>query len=146
MRALLALAVLVALGASAQTVILYDDGTQYTVSDSEHVYVSYYSKLYQLKTYSKGDVFFKKIVPSQKRDYVPVVEPNGAVGSHEWCESYEPWAEGLTFAMISWQQACDINNDGEYNMCDYYEPTGLASFAEIEWQNKCNNGEPWDGS
>ena len=59
MRALLALAVLVALGATAQTVILYDDGTQYTVSDSEHVYVSYYSKLYQRNTYSKGDVFFK---------------------------------------------------------------------------------------
>lgn len=132
--------------ASAQTVILYDDGTQYTVSESEHVYVSNYSKLYQLKTYSKGDILLNKVVPSQKRDYVPIVEPNGAVGSHEWCESYEPWSEGLTFSQVHWQQACDINGDGEYNLCDYYEPTGLASFAEINWQEQCNSGEPWDGS
>jgi hypothetical protein len=132
--------------ASAETVILYDDGSQYTVSSSEHVYVSNYSKLYQLKTYSKGDIKLNQVLPSDKRDYVPVVEPAGAVGSHEWCESYEPWSEGLTFAMVSWQRSCDVNNDGEYNICDWYEPTGIPTFQEFEWQDRCNDGKPWDGS
>jgi hypothetical protein len=137
---------LVALGATAETVILYDDGSQYTVKDSEHVYVSNYRKLYQMKQYSKGDIKLNKVLPSDKRDYVSVVEPAGAVGSHEWCESYEPWSEGLTFTMVSWQLGCDVNDDGEYNMCDYYEPTGIPSFEEMEWQDRCNDGEPWDGS
>ena len=146
MRALIALTALVALGATAQTVILYDDGTQYTVKDSEHVYVSNYRNLYQLKQYSKGDIKLNKVLPSDKRDYVAAVEPVGAVGSHEWCESYEPWSEGLTFTQVHWNIACDINGDGEYNMCDYYEPTGISTFEELEWQDKCNDGEPWDGS
>jgi hypothetical protein len=137
---------LVALGATAETVILYDDGSQYTVKDSEHVYVSNYRKLYQMKQYSKGDIKLNKVLPSDKRDYVSAVEPVGAVGSHEWCESYEPWSEGLTFTQVNWNLACDVNGDGEYNMCDYYEPTGIPSFEEMEWQDRCNDGEPWDGS
>ena len=35
--------------------------------------------------------------------------------------AYEPWSEGLTFAMIQWQRACDTNNDDVYDICDYYE-------------------------
>ena len=146
MRAFLALAALFAFGASAQTVILWDDGTQYTVKDGEHVYISDHRKLYVLKQYSKGDIKLTKVSPSDKRDYVRAFEPAGSVGSHEWCESYEPWGEGLTFDMVSWQVGCDVNSDGEYNMCDYYEPTGIPSFEEIEWQDKCNDGNPWDGS
>lgn len=144
-RIALGLVGLFALGAMAQTVILYDDGTQYTVDASEHVYVSNYRKLYQLKQYSKGDIQLNKVLPSEKRDYVPVVEPSGAVGSHEWCESYEPWSEGLTFAMVSWQIGCDVNSDGQYDMCDWYEPTGIPSFEELEWQDRCNDGQAWDG-
>ena len=48
--------------------------------------------------------------------------------------------------MVQRQRACDTNNDGVYDICDYYEPTGQPTFEEIEWQNQCNDGEPWDGS
>ena len=70
----------------------------------------------------------------------------GGVGTPEWCETYIPWSEGLTFNMITWQRQCDVTNDGVYDMCDYYEPTGISSFEELEWQDRCNNGMPWDGS
>jgi hypothetical protein len=138
---------LVALGATAQTVILYDDGSQYTLKNNEKIYVTTYSKLYQLQQYGQGDFKLNKILPSAGRDHV-YVEPSGqgALGSRQWCETYIPWSEGLSFDMIAWQRSCDINGDGEYNMCDYYEPTGISTFEELEWQDKCNDGEPWDGS
>jgi hypothetical protein len=133
--------------ASAETVILFDDGLQYTLSESEKVYVSNYSKLYYLKQYSKGDIKLTQISPTTKRDHVPVeTGAIGAIGSHEWCESYIPWSEGLTFNMVSWQRHCDVNSDGDYNICDWYEPTGIPTFQEFEWQDRCNDGKPWDGS
>lgn len=42
-----------------------------------------------------------------------------------------------TFGYISWQQICDTNNDGEYSICDYYEPTGNATFADIQYNKQC---------
>lgn len=132
--------------ALAQTVILFDDGLQYTLEQNEKVYVSNYSKLYRMQTYSKGDVKLTKVSPTIKRDYVPVeTGAEGSVGSREWCESYIPWSEGLTFDMVAWQRQCDVTSDGVYDMCDYYQPTGISSFEEIEWQNRCNDGMPWDG-
>lgn len=133
--------------ASAQTVILFDDGLQYTLGENEKVYVSNYSKLYQMQTYSKGDVKLTQILPTTKRDYVPVeTGAQGGVGSPQWCETYIPWSEGLTFDMVTWQRHCDVTNDGVYDMCDWYEPTGIPTFEEFEWQDRCNDGKPWDGS
>lgn len=142
-----AVAALFAVFVSAQTVILFDDGLQYTLGENEEVYVSNYSKLYQMQTYSKGDVKLTQILPTTKRDYVPVeTGAVGSVGSHEWCESYIPWSEGLTWDMITWQKTCDTNKDGAYNICDWYEPTGRATFEELEWRDRCNDGKPWGGS
>lgn len=42
-----------------------------------------------------------------------------------------------TFGYISWQQICDTNNDGEYSICDYYEPTGGATFADVQYNKQC---------
>jgi hypothetical protein len=137
----------VALAATAQTVILYDDGSQYTVADNEKVYVSDYSRLFKKRENSHGTITLTSVYPNADRDYVPVeTGAEGAVGSNQWCESYEPWSEGLTFDMIAWQRSCDVNGDGEYNICDWYEPTGIATFEELEWRDKCNDGKPWDGS
>jgi len=132
--------------ASAQTVILYDDGSQYTVQDNEKVYVSHYSKLYYTKAYSRGDILFHLTLPNTKKDHVYVETGGvGVIGSAQWCESYIPWSEGLTFDMIAWQQVCDVTNDGVYDMCDYYEPTGILSFEELQWQDQCNGGEAYSG-
>jgi len=131
---------------SADTVILYDDGSQYTVKDNEKVYVSHYSKLYYTKAYSRGDILFHLTLPNTKKDHVHVETGGvGVIGSAQWCESYIPWSEGLTFNMVTWQRQCDINNDGAYDMYDYYEPTGILSFEEIEWQDRCNDGKVYSG-
>ena len=75
------------------------------------------------KATAKGDVKLTKVSPTTKRDHVPVeTGAQGGVGSPEWCETYIPWSEGLTFNMVTWQRHCDVTNDGVYDMCDYYEP------------------------
>ena len=127
----------------ADTVINYDDGSTYTLGESEKIYISS-GKLFSKRTYSKGDVYFTLQAEHGGRDYV--AQPTDGLTGHEWCAAYVPWSEGLTFGMVQWQRACDTNNDGVYDMCDYYEPTGAATFEELEWQDKCNDGNPWDGS
>jgi len=119
MRKLLALSVLFSLGASAQTVINYEDGSTYTLSDGEEIYVSTEnSALFKRQIMRNKDTFFRVQKPWAKRDYVPQETDDLAVGSHEWCKAYIPWSEGLTFDMISWQRACDTNNDGVYDEND----------------------------
>ena len=145
MKYLLVLTALFSMSVSSATVINYDDGSTYTVGEREKIYIST-GKLFSKKNYSNGNVFFTSQVEHAGRDHVPQPTDGLALGSHDWCEAYEPWSEGLTFYMISWQRACDTNSDGIYDMCDYYEPTGSATFEELEWQDKCNEGRPWDGS
>ena len=201
----------------AQTLISYEDGSTYTLEENEVIYVAPQStKLFTLQTYSKGDVYFRKQAPWANRDYVAQPTDGFAEGSHEWCKVYEPWSEGYTFAMqtfqrycdtnnddkygcgdekfdasddsdvclttsettgstgtaqstgsftdvdeygfsqacadfdtdqqatfgyISWQQICDTNNDGEYSICDYYEPSGSATFADIQYNKQCLNND-----
>ena len=127
----------------ADTVINYDDGSTYTLGEREKIYVST-GKVFDKKNYKNGNVFFTNRAEHGRRDYV--AQPTDGLTGHEWCMAYEPWSEGLTFAMIQWQRACDTNNDDVYDICDYYEPTGAATFEEIEWQDRCNDGKPWDGS
>ena len=105
-------------GISAETVINYDDGSTYTLKEGQEIYISTQnSTLFKRKLYKSKDTYFTAQEPWAKRDYVP--DPDGtddlAVGSHEWCKAYVPWHEGLTFDMISWQRACDTNNDGVYD-------------------------------
>ena len=72
----------VVLSATAQTVILFDDGLQYTLDPNEKVYVTNYSKLYQMQSYSRGDVKLTQVLPTTKRDYVPVeTGAQGGVGA-----------------------------------------------------------------
>jgi len=119
MRKLLALSVLFSLGASAQTVINYEDGSTYTLEDNEEIYISTpNSTLFKRKLYANKNTYFTAQKPWAKRDYVPQETDDLAVGSHEWCKAYIPWSEGLTFDMISWQRACDTNNDGVYDEND----------------------------
>ncbi len=125
------------------TVINYDDGSTYTVGEKEKIFIST-GKLFAKKNYKNGSIYFTNQVEHTKRDYV--AQPHDGLTGHEWCVAYEPWSEGLTFAMVQWQRACDINSDGVYNICDYYEPTGSATFEELEWQDRCNDGKPWDGT
>jgi hypothetical protein len=124
--------------AFSQTVILYEDGSQYTLGHGEHIYISIYDTLYQKKQYNKGDYYVRNY-PSEKRDYVPSYENTSEVGSQEWCESFDTSAS-FSFATISWDRYCDINDDGQYDMCDWYEPTGIMTFQEIEYQKQCTNG------
>jgi len=108
-------------GIGAETVINYDDGSTYTLEENQEIYISTpNSALFKRQLMKNKDTFFRVQEPWAKRDYVP--DPNGTddmvVGSHEWCVAYKPWHEGLTFNMISWQRACDTNNDGKYGCGD----------------------------
>lgn len=125
MRAVLFL-LLVPFLAQAETVINYDDGSTLTLEEGEQVY-AVKGKLYQQRSYSNGKTIqFKVIPPTERRDYVPQPQDPYPIGSVAWCESYVPWSEGLTFDMISWQRACDTNNDGAYVFCDDYTPTSQS--------------------
>ena len=128
----------------AEPVILYDDGSQYTVEDGEHVYVSNYSRLYHLQQYTKGDIQLRKVLPWAGRDQV-YVENSNPMGTREWCEAHDLHANGYTFDDQVWYRSCDINDDGVYDLCDYYQPTGISTFEEIEWQDRCNDGNPFSG-
>lgn len=124
--------------------IVYKDGDVYTVKENENVFLSTQSNLWSYHPYSKS-VQFKKQWPTEKFDKpLPPVNPN-PVGSRQWCEAHVPYANGYTFADQAWDRHCDTNNDGTYNICDYYEPTGVPTFEEFEWQDRCNDGKPWDG-
>jgi len=108
-------------GIGAETVINYDDGSTYTLEENQEIYISTpNSALFKRQLMKNKDTFFRVQEPWAKRDYVP--DPDGTddmvVGSHEWCVAYKPWHEGLTFNMISWQRACDTNNDGKYGCGD----------------------------
>ena len=149
MKYLLIVVALFTTSAIAETVINYDDGSTLTLTEDEQIMVTK-GKLYRKQTYSIGKTIqFKEFPETTRRDYVEVdngTDPEDTVGSHEWCEAYIPWSEGLTFNMVAWQRACDTNGDGVYNQCDYYEPTGAATFEEQAWEDQCNDGNPWDGT
>ena len=106
--------------AYAETVINYPDGSTYTLEAEERVYVEKPQNLFTKREYSNGNVTFRSAVPNQKRDYVepPDNGSEGEVGSHEWCSTYIPWSEGLTFTMVWWQRVCDTNDDGVYDQND----------------------------
>ena len=117
MKYLLAALFLFSSAVFSQTVIEYDDGSTYTLEDTENVFVSTRS-LFTKKTYSNGAVNFTPIEANTKRDYVASPTDGIEVGSTEWCKAYVPWSEGLSFNMIWWQRACDTNSDGEFGEGD----------------------------
>lgn len=121
MRAVLFL-LLVPFLAQAETVINYDDGSTYTLGDKEKIYITK-GKLFSKKSYNNGNVYFTFQKEHTKRDYVPQPQDPYAIGTVQWCETYVPWSEGLTFDMISWQRFCDTDNDGDYVFCEDYTPT-----------------------
>jgi hypothetical protein len=108
-----------AAGSSAQTVINYEDGSTYTLTDGQEIYISGENvTLFKRQILSNKDTIFRAQKPWGKKDYVPEPEDEFTVGSHEWCKAYEPWSEGLTFDMITWQRFCDSDNDGKYGCGD----------------------------
>jgi len=125
MKYLLAFIALMPLTVLGATVINYDDGSTYTLKEGEKIYISK-SKLFKQKNYTNGNVHFTLQKEHSARDYV--ADPDGTddmeVGSHEWCQAYVPWHEGLTFDMIWWQRGCDSNGDGVYDENDNKWPDG----------------------
>ena len=136
--------------AMSETLISYDDGSTYTVSENEEVYVApKNTRLFTLQSYAKGDVYFRVQAPWAKRDYVAPVTTTGSTGSFtdvddagfsQACADFDT-SVGFTFGYVYWDQICDTNDDGEYNICDYYEPTGGATFADIQYTKQCSSSD-----
>ena len=127
MKRLLALIALTSFTSAAMgvTVVNYDDGSTYTLKDGQEIYISNQnSPLFKRRVMKNKDTYFYAQDPWTARDYVSGPTDGLQIGSHPWCEAYDPWHEGLTFDMISWQRACDTNNDGIYNEEDENWPSG----------------------
>ena len=106
-------------GISATTVINYDDGSTYTLTEGQEIYISNEaSTLFKRRILNNKDTFFTAQDAWTTRDYVPEPTDTMDPGSHGWCKVYAPWSEGLTFDMILWQRACDTDNDGKYGCGD----------------------------
>jgi hypothetical protein len=118
-RLLLAALALSTAQASAETVINFDDGSTYTLTEGQEIYISTSnSAFFKRKLFKNKNTYFIAQEPWSKRDYVPQPEDEFAVGSHEWCQAYVPWSEGFTFNMQTWQRHCDSNGDGVYDEND----------------------------
>tara|TARA_R100000734_G_C3274259_1_gene69425 strand:- start:25 stop:426 length:402 start_codon:yes stop_codon:yes gene_type:complete len=106
-----------AAGISAETVINFDDGSTYTLTDGQEIYISK-GALFNRKIMGNKDTFFRVEKPWASRDFVPTAIDDMQPGSHAWCKAYVPWGEGLTFDMVLWQRSCDTDNDGKYGCGD----------------------------
>lgn len=105
--------------ASAETVINYDDGSTYTLTEGQEIYISTPSSaLFKRQVMGNKDTFFRVQRPWVTRDYVPTPADDYAVGSHDWCQAFVPWSEGLTFNQQAWDRYCDTSNDGVYGPDD----------------------------
>lgn len=112
-------AVLFSMCGSAATVISYDDGSTYTLSGRQEVYVAEpSSELFKRREYANGNQYFIVQIPWPQRDYVSQPTDGLDVGSHEWCAAFIPWSEGLTFGQQAWDRYCDTNNNGVYDQFD----------------------------
>lgn len=113
------LAVLFSTCSLAATVITYDDGSTYTLSGRQEVYVSEpSSELFKRREYANGNQYFIVQIPWPQRDYVLQPTDGLDVGSHEWCAAFIPWSEGFTFGQQAWDRYCDTNNNGVYDQFD----------------------------
>ena len=117
MKYLLVLLAIVSAGVAAETVINYDDGSTYTLTEGQEIYISK-GTLFKRRIMNNKDTFFTAQDAWTTRDYVPEPTDTMDPGSHGWCKVYAPWSEGLTFDMILWQRACDTDNDGKYGCGD----------------------------
>lgn len=89
-------------------VILYEDGSQYTLLNGEKIYVSY-NDLFQKQTYlNSGRLVFTPLIPNPKRDYTPDANPSDGLtpGGPEWCAVYVPYQNGYTFEDQTFQKYC----------------------------------------
>ena len=103
----------------SQTVINFDDGSTYTLEDGQQIYISTSnSAMFKRQLMKNKDTFFRVQKPWEKRDHVPQPTDGMTKGSHEWCSTYEPWSEGFTWDMQTWQRHCDSNGDGVYDEND----------------------------
>jgi hypothetical protein len=114
----------------ADTVITYDDGSTYTLTADQEVYVSNKaSTLFKRRVQTK-DTYFYAQEPWASRDYVAEPTDGLAKGSHEWCKAFTPWANGLTFDQVTFNQSCDTNGDNQY-------ACGDAQFEDSEDGEVC---------
>ena len=105
--------------AAARTVIYYGDGSTYTLEANEQIYISTpHSVLFKRQLFSNKDTFFHAQQPWGGRDYVPGPTDGQDIGSHQWCQAFLPWSEGMTFNQQAWDRYCDTDGDGVYGPGD----------------------------
>ncbi len=98
MKYLVSLMMVISMSAVAETTILYDDGSTYTLAEDEHVYVSdkgVYSARGGLKTWLR----IIRMEPWTERDYVYTPQPDQCDG-------------GLTFGHVACPEEDEDSDSG----------------------------------
>ena len=88
-------------------VIVYPNGSQYTLKDGEVIYIHHGSQdVYAKSDYNNGNIYFTSKDALNSTD--PEADPLEDIipGSEEWCEKYVPFTEGYTWDDQMWQRAC----------------------------------------
>ena len=97
---------------SANPVIVYPNGSQYTLQDHEVIYIQQGAgKVFNKANYKNGNIYFT--VKDSLSSIDPDAEPTDGMepGSDEWCEVYVPFENGYTWDDQIWQRACQ-KSDG----------------------------------
>jgi len=63
-----------------------------------------------------------------------------ANGFSQACDTFDT-STGALSDVAEWEEVCDTNDDGTYNLCDYHEPTGDATFIEVQYAQQCTSNE-----
>lgn len=107
MRAIFCLLLLVAMPLGANPIVVYPDGSQYTLKDGERIYIqSGHQEVFARADYKNGNVYFTK---KESLDTVdPTASPTDGLepGSAEWCDVYVPYKYGYTWEDQVYERGC----------------------------------------
>ena len=109
MRAIFCLLLLVAMPLGANPIVVYPDGSQYTLKDGERIYIqSGHQEVFARPDFTNGNVYFTKKESLDTLD--PSASPTDGLepGSPEWCEAYAPllYSTGYSFDDQIYLRAC----------------------------------------
>ena len=94
--------------AAARTVIYYGDGSTYTLEANEQIYISTpHSVLFKRQLFSNKRHFFPRPGALGWTGSCPRSDDGQDIGSHQWCQAFLPWSEGMTFNQQAWDRHCD---------------------------------------
>ena len=128
--------------AGAQTTIYFEDGSVYTTTEGDYLYVS--PEILWTIDSDENTVVLSWVDPTSTAPVVVVEEPVEdpvadlimPIDTVEYCATYV-YDGAPTFDNLDWKDVCDANDDDEFVFCedwDFSSPT----FDNIDWARGCS--------